>query len=339
SLVKQDGDWLEARKQDETPHYLKHLDKIYYYDYLPEHKTVYVRQSQIQDDQSEDIPTFYAGVFDFIENNDVDKLVIDVRLNGGGNNYKNKPVVTGIIETEKINQVGKLFVLIGRRTFSACQNLINELDNYTNVIFVGEPSSENINFYGDNNRVQLPNSKIPAYLSFAWWQDKPQWEGGDWTSPHMFVDMSFEEYRTNQDPVLQAALGFEGDDFVIDPMEYMTNLFLAGEMERLQKETIEMVNDPRYKFFDFETNLNEAGYRLLSNGQNQEAIFVFDFNTKLFPDSPNCWDSLAEGFWRAGNLEKAKELYNKAMAMDPGGPTAENARAMLEKIDHSNQKN
>ncbi len=338
SLVIQEGDWLDAREQDKTPNYLNHLDKIYYYEYLPESKTVYVRQSQIQDDPSENIPAFYSKLFDFIENNDVDKLVLDVRLNGGGNNYKNKAVVTGIIETEKINEVGKLFVLIGRRTFSACQNLVNELDNYTNVVFIGEPSSENINFYGDNNRVELPNSKIPAYLSFAWWQDKPQWEGGEWTTPHLFVDMSFEQFRTNQDPVLKAALEFKGDDFVTDPMDYMTNLFLAGEIERLQKETIEMVNDPRYRFFDFEANLNDAGYRLISSGQIKEAIFVFEFNTKLFPDSPNCWDSLAEGYWKAGDLEKAKEYYNKAIKMDPDGPTGKNARAMMAEMDSGNQK-
>ena len=42
-----------------------------------------------------------------------------------------------------------MFVIIGRRTFSACQNLVNELDNYTNAIFIGEPTAENINFYGD----------------------------------------------------------------------------------------------------------------------------------------------------------------------------------------------
>ncbi|MBT8258026.1 MAG: tetratricopeptide repeat protein [Bacteroidia bacterium] len=337
SLVKTDENWLEAREQEMTPNYLKDLDKIYYYEYLPETKTVYVRQSQIQDDPSEDIPTFYARVFDFIENNDVEKLVIDVRLNGGGNNYKNKPVVTGIIETEKINEVGKLFVIIGRRTFSACQNLINELDNYTNAVFIGEPSSENINFYGDNNRVDLPNSKIPAYLSFAWWQDKPQWEGADWTSPHYAVDMSFEEYRTNQDPVLEAALEFKGDNFIVDPMDYMTNLFMAGEIERLQKETIEMVNDPRYQFFDFEANLNGAGYQLLNSGQTKEAIFVFDFNTKLFPDSPNCWDSLAEAYWKAGDLENAKEYYNKAIQMDPDGATGKNARNMLKEMDSENK--
>jgi tetratricopeptide (TPR) repeat protein len=332
SLVQQDSIWLEARIQDTTPNYLKSLDKIYYYEYLPDTKTVYIRHSQIQDDPSEDIPTFYGRVFDFIDSNDVDRLVIDVRLNGGGNNYKNKPIITGIIASEKINKIGKLFVIIGRRTFSACQNLVNEMSNYTNAIFMGEPTGENINFYGDNNRVVLPNSKIPAYLSFAWWQDKPQWENGDWLAPHIAVDMGFEDYRLNRDPVLEEALSFDAKDFVLNPMDHMTNLFMAGEMEQLKADTTKMIQDPKYRFFDFEGELNKTGYWLLAREQFKEAIFVFQMTADAFPDSANVWDSLAEGYLKAGDRIKATEFYNKAIQLDPDGPTARHAKEMLRKM-------
>jgi tetratricopeptide (TPR) repeat protein len=281
---------------------------------------VYVRQSQVQDDSLENIPAFYERVFDFVNKNDVERLVLDVRLNGGGNNYKNKPVVTGVIRSEKINKVGHFFVIIGRRTFSACQNLVNELDNYTNAVFIGEPTSENVNFYGDNNKVELPNSKIPAYLSFAWWQDKPQWEGAEWLAPHIAVEMSFEEYKSNQDPVLDKALSFSDDNFVLDPMGHLTELFMSGNMEQLQKDALQMISDPNYRFFDFEDNFNTTGYRLLDRGQQQEALFVFDMVTKFFPESPNAWDSLAEAYLKMGDTQKATELYNKVIQMDPDGP-------------------
>ncbi len=328
-FVKQEGDWLDAREQDATPNYLKELDKIYFYEYLPEHKTVYVRHSQIQDDSLENIPAFYERVFRFIENNDVDRLVLDVRLNGGGNNYKNKPVVTGVIKSDKINKVGHFFVIIGRRTFSACQNLVNELDNYTNAIFIGEPTSENINFYGDNNKVELPNSKIPAYLSFAWWQDKPQWEGEEWLAPHIAVDMSFEEFRTNKDPVLETALTFSDPDYVLDPMDHMTALFMADKIEEIKSEAIRMIKDPDYRFFDFEGKFNNTGYMLLNQGNNRDALFVFGMVTEFFPESANAWDSLAEAYLRSGDTQKATDYYNKAILLDPDGPTGKHAREML----------
>lgn len=332
--VQQKGDWLDVRNQGDTPLYLKNLEKIYYYEYLPEQKVLYIRQSQIQDEEEENIPAFYTRVFDFVENNDVERLIIDVRLNGGGNNYKNKAIITRIIESKKINKVGSLYVIIGRRTFSACQNLVNELDSYTNAIFMGEPTAENVNFYGDTNRIELPNSKTPVYLSFAWWQDKPQWENADWSVPHIAIDMSFEDYKLNKDPVLEAILSFSGSSFILDPMEYFTNLFLSGEIEKLKKDAFKMVNDSKYRFFDFEGEFNVAGYNILGAGQYQEAIFVFQLITELFPNSANAWDSLAEGFLKAGNIEKAKELYNKALSMDVDGPTGRNAREMLLRIEN-----
>lgn len=332
SLIEDGDEWVDARDDGETPLYLKNLDKIYFYEYLPDNKTVYVRHSQIQDDPSEDIPTFYNRVFDFIENNDVERLIIDVRLNGGGNNYKNKPIITGIIES-KVNEQGKLFVILGRRTFSACQNLVNEMSNYTNAIFVGEPTSENINFYGDNQEVVLPNSKMSAFLSFAWWQDKPQWENDDWLAPHAAVDMSFDDYKSNRDPVLDMALNFKGEEFVSNPMLYFTDLFTQGKIEQLKTDAARMVKDPMYKFFDFEGQFNNAGYRLLGGNQVQEAIFVFQLIAQLYPDSANAWDSLAEGYMTAGDKDKAREYYNKAISLDPNGSVGDNARSMLKRLE------
>ncbi len=331
-FVSSRNDWVTVRNSNSTPPYLKNLERIYYFEYIPDHKTLYVRHSQIQDDSTENIPAFYKRVFDFIDKNEVEKLVLDLRLNGGGNNYKNKPVITGIIESKKINQPGKLFVIIGRRTFSACQNLVNELSNYTNALFVGEPTSENINFYGDNQKVELPKSKLPVYLSFAWWQDKPQWENAPWLAPHLAVDMSFEEYKTNKDPVLEACLQFEGSDMVLDPMNYLKDLFMAGKLDLVESAAKKMVADPRYRFVDFESKLNRSGYDLINKNQLASALFVFELNTKLFPGSANAWDSLAEAYWKSKNTDKAIEYYNKAITIDPDGVTGANAREKLKKI-------
>lgn len=335
-FAKTGGDWLSMRDAASIPRYLKNLEKNYYYEYIADKKTVYVRQSQVLDDKDETIAAFYKKVFEFIDKNDVEKLVIDVRLNGGGNNYKNKPVVTGIIESKKINQPGKLFVIIGRRTFSACQNLVNEFSNYTNAIFVGEPTAENINFYGDNRRVVLPKTGIPVFLSFAWWQDKPQWENNDWLAPQLAVDMSAAEYKTNKDPMLDACLNFAGKAVINDPVGYLRELFMAGKMNELEAEAKKITSDPMYRYINFETQFNDAGYRLMGNNQVKEAVYIFGLVTKLYPQSANAWDSFAEANWKAGNKDKAIEYYNKAISLDPNGETGNNARRMLEEMKKSN---
>ena len=72
---------------------------------------------------------------------------------------------------------------------------------------------------------------------------------------------------------------------------------------------------------------------MLGSGQFEGALYVFEMNTKLFPESANAWDSLAEGYWKSGDLVKAKEYYNKAIGLDPKGPTADNARRMLSEME------
>jgi len=329
--VKPDSDWVNGRNKSQTPLYLKNFDKIYYYEYLPGSKTVYVRHSRIQNDKTENVSDFYNRVFKFIDSNEVEKLVIDVRLNGGGNNFLNKPIIKGIISNSKINRPGKFFVITGRRTFSACQNLINELDNYTDVLFVGEPSSENINFYGDNKRVVLPKSGLPVYLSFAWWQDKSQWENADYIKPHYPIEMTYDNYISNEDVVLDAALNFESVNFVMKPMEYLTELFEQGRFDEVTKEGVRMANDPAYSFVDFEREFNSVGSIMMGNN-NEGALLVFKLAVKVFPESQNTWGNLAQTQWEMGDYENAKVSCEKVLSISNKGGAAFAAKRMLKKI-------
>ena len=329
-MVVPGEDWVESRDLSHTPMYLKNLESIYYMEYLSEQKVLYVRQSQVMDQEGEDIPTFYGRVFDFIENNEVKKLVLDLRLNGGGNNYKNKPVVTGIIRSEQIDKPGRFMVIIGRRTFSACMNLVNELDTYTNAVFVGEPTSENVNFYGDNRPVNLPNSGLNAYLSFAWWQDKPQWENAPWKAPHLATGLTFEQYRTNQDPALEAALAFNDTAFISDPMAHLTRLFTEGKAEAVQSEAARMIADPSYRFFDFEVKFDEAADNLFKSNRLDEAFFVAEMNAGFFPESARVWLRKGEVLLKKEQITAASEALKKAVSLDPKGPVGLRASELLQ---------
>ncbi|MDY8136063.1 tetratricopeptide repeat protein [Aquimarina sp. 2201CG5-10] len=336
--VHQNENWLDARNQSTTPLYLQHLDKVYFSEYLAKEKAMYVRHSRIRDEAEESTKDFYARVFNEIETNDTEKLIIDLRLNGGGNNYLNKDVIKGLIKTEKINKIGKLFVIIGKRTYSACQNLVNEIDNYTNVIFVGEPTAENVNFWGDNRPVKLPNSTIDISLSYLWWQDKPALENADWIAPSIPVTMSFDEYANNLDPVLEAALTFNVQDFKPKPMDYVISLYLSGQTQKLAEELPKMIQDPLYAFCNFETGLIKLGNILLQSGrvpQIQASIQVFSMVLELFPNSANAYKYLGESYIAAGETQKAREVLKKAISLDNDndGKISTAAKEMLLEID------
>ncbi len=330
-------EWLTARNTETTtPLYLKHFeDKLYYFEYVEDIKTLYVRQSSVFDDANETLEQFYKRLFQFIDTHSIDKLVYDVRLNGGGNNYNNLPLIKGIMARPKINKTGNFFFIIGRDTFSACQNLTNEITRYTEAILVGEPTSENVNFYGDARPVVLPNSKITAYISYLWWQDMPALENADWTAPSIPVSISFDQYASNRDPVLDAALTFNAEGFKPKPMEYITELYVSGQAQKLAEELPKMIQDPRYAFCDFETELNKKGNLLLQSGrvpEIQASIQVFSMISQLFPNSAKTYKNLSQAYLKLGDTQKAIAILKKTISLDADGDIGKAAKEILSQI-------
>jgi len=317
--------------------YLKYFeDKLYYFELLDDNKTLYVRQSSVFNDAEETLEQFYGRLFEFIDTHAVEKLVYDVRLNGGGNNYNNMPLVKGIMARPKINKKGSFYFIIGRETFSACQNLTNEITRYTEAILVGEPTSENINFYGDARPVVLPHSQITAYISYLWWQDYPALENADWTAPQVPVRMSFEDYVNNQDTVLEAALTFDADGFITNPITYIANLYVSGQGQKMAEELPRMMQDPRYAFCDFDAGLNKLGNILLQTGrveQIQASVQVFSMIAQLYPNSANTYKNLGAAFNALQNTPKAKEALQKAISLDPNGDSGKAAKALLLELE------
>jgi tetratricopeptide (TPR) repeat protein len=82
--------------------------------------------------------------------------------------------------------------------------------------------------------------------------------------------------------------------------------------------------------YDFsETSLNVFGYQLLGRGDHNGAIAVFELNAEMLPESANAYDSLAEGHAAAGNRDRAIDLYQKSLELNPDN---ENAAGRLRKL-------
>ncbi len=78
-----------------------------------------------------------------------------------------------------------------------------------------------------------------------------------------------------------------------------------------------------------ESSINAMGYRLLRNGEIEEAIKVFELNTDTFPLSANTWDSLAEAIMTKGDHEVAILYYRASLRLNPD---SRNAARMIERM-------
>jgi tetratricopeptide (TPR) repeat protein len=191
-----------------VPLYLKDMSTNYWFEYLPDSKMVYFQYNKVINGPGESLAQFSERLFKFVNEHEVEGLVIDMRWNNGGNTYLEVPLIHGLIRSEKINRRGKLFVIIGRRTYSAAQNGATFIERNTNAIFVGEPTGSSPNFVGEETIFTLPYSKILANVSDLYWQSSWPSDYRTWIAPQIYTPPSFEAYRANRDPAMEAIMAY-----------------------------------------------------------------------------------------------------------------------------------
>ncbi|HTK20031.1 MAG TPA: serine hydrolase [Mucilaginibacter sp.] len=79
-----------------------------------------------------------------------------------------------------------------------------------------------------------------------------------------------------------------------------------------------------------ENDMNAVGYQLVSIKKLDDALAVFEQNTKDYPASFNTWDSLAEAYMGKGNKELAIKYYKKSLELNPNNT---NAVTQLKKLE------
>jgi tetratricopeptide (TPR) repeat protein len=90
----------------------------------------------------------------------------------------------------------------------------------------------------------------------------------------------------------------------------------------LQNEINKLTTTEKNQYFYFENTLNVAAYRLLGQNKLNEALEIFIFITKQFPESWNAFDSLGEAYMLAGNKELAIKNYEKSLELNPKNTNA-----------------
>ncbi len=73
----------------------------------------------------------------------------------------------------------------------------------------------------------------------------------------------------------------------------------------------------------FLQDVNSTGYELMAAGKLDAACEVFRFNTLVFPEDWNVWDSLGECWLKSGNTERAIESYQRSLELNPDNANAE----------------
>lgn len=194
--------------QSPLPLSLTSLGKVYSMQLVSEQKLLYCQLNGIGTDNAKSLSDFCKQLFAEAEKPEVETLVIDLRYNGGGNTFMNQPLIDGILRSDKLNQPGKTFVIIGRTTFSAAQNTTSDLERRTKALLVGEPTGSCPNFIGESIAVPLPYSGLVLSPSDLWWQHSMAMDYRVWTPPHLYAPPTAAAYRAHRDLAMEAIAAY-----------------------------------------------------------------------------------------------------------------------------------
>jgi hypothetical protein len=190
-----------------APLHLSKPDDEYWFEHLPEEKTVYFQFNQVSNKQGgESMNQFSLRLRDFLVKTDVQNLIVDLRRNNGGQTLFYNEMLRTLLDFD-IRRPGRMFVIVGRNTFSATGNFITDLSRLSNAVFVGEPSgAKPLLVGGDEASIVLPYSGALGSLSSSSWALTNPRDTRLWITPAIPVQLTAKDYFANRDTVMETLL-------------------------------------------------------------------------------------------------------------------------------------
>ena len=179
--------------------WLRDQEKTLWWSYLADHRTLFVQYNAVEGGIN--------GIADEIlaraKGDDVGRVVVDLRHNGGGDNTT-MGHFEDVLRDPAINRPGRLVVLIGRITFSAAANFATDLEQSSAATFAGEAMGGSPNLYGDAREVALPYGGQSVFVATRYWQRSTPDDQRTTIEPDIAADLSSADYFAGRDPVMQA---------------------------------------------------------------------------------------------------------------------------------------
>ena len=133
----------------------------------------------------------------------IDKVVVDIRLNTGGEVSGIDPVVD-VFKDPAVDRPGHLFVITGRNTFSAASMFLARVDAGTSAIVTGESMSGCPTTYGNDRSLTLEHSGLVVGVSTLFEVGATAADRRPTIEPELPARWSLAAWIARDDPALAA---------------------------------------------------------------------------------------------------------------------------------------
>ncbi|GIU53581.1 hypothetical protein [Shewanella sp. KT0246] len=189
-----------------VPDYLQQKNENYWYQENKKDNYLFVQLNAIAQNKSKSIALFSKEIRQVLSKSKIKNLVLDLRHNSGGNGSILPPLTRALIHFVEQSEENKLFVIVGRNTFSAAHLLLADINRLTDAIIVGEPSGSRPNHLGEAGWFKLPYSGVWGIISSQYHQASKAEDHRIWIAPHIPVNLSSDSYFKGKDPAMKQIL-------------------------------------------------------------------------------------------------------------------------------------
>jgi CubicO group peptidase (beta-lactamase class C family) len=106
------------------------------------------------------------------------------------------------------------------------------------------------------------------------------------------------------------------DSIRLPPVVFAGNRYRDMGAEAFKADFLKSYESAGYSQFVGRT-LNELGMSLVNDAKWTDAFNVFGALIEFFPEAPQAYDGLAYAHFRAGNAERAREVFSTALELQP----------------------
>ena len=206
--------WIVPEDAGKAPWYARR-NEAFWSSYESKTRTVYAAFNLATSDpehpwnpSKDSFRPFLNRLFERVDKNDVDTLVIDLRNNNGGNSALWQPLVHHIIRTQKLYIPGHLYVLTSRLTESAAVAWAARIESNAPALFVGEATASPPNFFNDPDGPRRQVFHFPgSAINFRVANMMEQWSDARDSRHAIFPDIpapsSWTDFSAGRDPALR----------------------------------------------------------------------------------------------------------------------------------------
>ena len=185
---------------------------------------LYVALRDNMGNRDESLPAFLAAVLERCAREKPAFVVVDFRMDGGGNYTLSHPFVVALAEL--LRDKSRLYALTSPWTFSAAITTVAALKTFARgaLTVVGEPVGDRLDFWAEGGALALPNVGLNAYYETGrhvydgpcdavdcFWLNRFYPVRVDTLAPDIAAPLTFAAYRAGRDPALEAVDAREKD--------------------------------------------------------------------------------------------------------------------------------